>query len=75
MVEFQKRGLPHAHIVFRMMPEPNPTRPEELDKCVQADWPMPKDDTAAERRRVDDLRDKLKRRWGMIHNCTEKCKR
>ena len=75
VIEFQRRGLPHAHIVFRMMPEPNPTRPEELDKCVQADWPMPKDDTAAERRRVDDLRDKLKRRWGMIHNCTEKCKR
>ena len=37
VVEFQKRGLPHAHIAIKVNPQPQ--TPEELDAVVTAEYP------------------------------------
>jgi hypothetical protein len=37
VVEFQKRGLPHAHIAIKVNPEPQ--TPEEIDAVVTAEYP------------------------------------
>jgi hypothetical protein len=42
-VEFQKRGLPHAHILLIMHPEDKPREPEDVDRCVRATIPEPGD--------------------------------
>jgi hypothetical protein len=38
-VEWQKRGLPHAHILLILAPEDKPTGPEDFDRMVCADLP------------------------------------
>ena len=38
VVEFQKRGLPHAHLAVKLSIEP--TTPEEIDFVVQAEMPQ-----------------------------------
>jgi hypothetical protein len=36
VIEFQKRGLPHAHIALKLSPEPSTI--EQIDKVVSAEW-------------------------------------
>ncbi|XP_052107741.1 uncharacterized protein LOC127740617 isoform X1 [Arachis duranensis] len=38
-VEFQKRGLPHAHILLFMHPLYKPKSPEDIDKLISAEIP------------------------------------
>ena len=39
MIEFQKRGLPHAHILLIMDDKDKPRTPEAIDKIVSAEIP------------------------------------
>ena len=39
VVEFQKRGLPHVHIVVTLADSSRPRTPEEVDKIVSAEIP------------------------------------
>ena len=39
VIEFQKRGLPHAHILMILSPEDKPKTPEDFDKLVCAEIP------------------------------------
>ena len=39
VVEFQKRGLPHAHILLTVAPEDKPTCPEDVDRLISAEIP------------------------------------
>lgn len=41
-IEFQKRGLPHFHLLVIMEPGDKPDTAEELDKVVCAEIPDPK---------------------------------
>ncbi|XP_024969804.1 uncharacterized protein LOC112509181 [Cynara cardunculus var. scolymus] len=41
VIEFQKRGLPHAHILMIMKPEHKITNPDHYDKIVCAEIPDP----------------------------------
>jgi hypothetical protein len=40
-IEFQKRGLPHAHLLFIVNEEDKPRCIEDIDKIVQAEIPDP----------------------------------
>ena len=42
VIEFQKRGLPHAHILIFLSREDKPKTPEEVDRMVTAEIPNPK---------------------------------
>ena len=39
VVEFQKRGLPHAHIALKIRPGHEPKAPDEIDKKVSTQIP------------------------------------
>src|SRR5437764_7768064 len=39
VIEFQKRGLPHAHILMILDPEDKPKTPEDFDRLVCAEIP------------------------------------
>ena len=39
MIEFQKRGLPHAHILLIMSDEDKPRTPEDINRVVSAEIP------------------------------------
>ena len=39
VVEFQKRGLPHVHILLILAEEDRPTTPEQVDSMVTAELP------------------------------------
>lgn len=41
VIEFQKRGLPHAHMLVKLTEESSPRRPEDYDKLVCAELPDP----------------------------------
>lgn len=41
VVEFQKRGLPHCHMLVILAPEDKPLTPEEVDAIVCAEIPDP----------------------------------
>jgi hypothetical protein len=41
VVEFQKRGLPHAHILLIVASEAKPKTPEDYDCCCSAEIPNP----------------------------------
>jgi hypothetical protein len=43
VVEFQKRGLPHAHILIILHPEDKPKTVEDIDSIVSAEIPNPVD--------------------------------
>ena len=47
-VEFQKRGLPHAHILLVMRPEDKPVTPAAVDRVVSAELPDDSDPEQAE---------------------------
>jgi hypothetical protein len=40
-VEWQKRGLPHAHILLWLEPEDKPSTPEDYDELICAEIPNP----------------------------------
>lgn len=41
MIEFQKRGLPHAHILIILAPEDRLKTVDHIDECVSAELPLP----------------------------------
>ncbi|QQP37176.1 ATP-dependent DNA helicase [Caligus rogercresseyi] len=41
MVEYQKRGLPHAHLLFFLDERDKPRTPEEVNKLISAEIPDP----------------------------------
>jgi hypothetical protein len=41
VIEFQKRGLPHLHLMLTLDPKDRPTTPEEIDRLVYAKIPDP----------------------------------
>ena len=41
VVEFQKRGLPHAHILVILQPSDAPRHADDVDKLVCAELPDP----------------------------------
>jgi len=40
-IEFQKRGLPHMHLLLSLAPRFHPTTPEQVDTIIRATWPDP----------------------------------
>ncbi|XP_074323776.1 uncharacterized protein LOC141660687 [Apium graveolens] len=44
VIEFQKRGLPHAHILIWLHPDDRPKTTEQIDKMVSAEIPDPEID-------------------------------
>ncbi|XP_028793347.1 uncharacterized protein LOC114749047 [Neltuma alba] len=38
-IEFQKRGLPHAHIILFLDPSDKPNTPDDVDKMISAEIP------------------------------------
>ncbi|XP_074347026.1 uncharacterized protein LOC141685847 [Apium graveolens] len=44
VIEFQKRGLPHAHILIWLHPDDRPKITEQIDKMVSAEIPDPEID-------------------------------
>lgn len=44
VIEFQKRGLPHAHLLFILDEDSKPTTVEDIDDFVCAELPDPNDD-------------------------------
>lgn len=38
-IEFQKRGLPHAHMLFTLKHDEKMKTPEQIDKCISAEIP------------------------------------
>ena len=60
VIEFQKRGLPHAHILIILANEDRTTSPEEVDQAVCAELPpdpevADTEEEAKERRRLQDI--------------------
>ena len=47
-IEFQKRGLPHAHILLIMGKEDKPRTPADVDRVVSAELPDDSDPQQAE---------------------------
>ncbi|XP_039690573.1 uncharacterized protein [Medicago truncatula] len=43
-IEFQKRGLPHAHILLWLHPSNKYPTPEDIDKIITAEMPSKEDD-------------------------------
>ena len=41
VVEFQKRGLPHLHLLLIVHPEDKPRTPEDIDRVISAELPDP----------------------------------
>ena len=39
VIKFQKRGLPHAHILLIVAPEDKPVCPEDVDRLISAEVP------------------------------------
>ena len=44
VIEFQKRGLPHAHFLIILQPHSKPETPDAYDKLVSAELPNRADD-------------------------------
>ena len=43
VIEFQKRGLPHAHLLLIVRPQDRPRTPEDIDRRIVAELPNPAD--------------------------------
>ena len=62
-IEFQKRGLPHMHMLIFLQPEDKIQTPEQVDSAVWAHWPDPQSQPL--------LFETVKR--CMIHTCGDRC--
>jgi hypothetical protein len=40
-IEFQKRGLPHMHLLLTLAPAVRPSTPDEVNSLIKATWPDP----------------------------------
>lgn len=40
-IEFQKRGLPHMHLLLSLAPAYRLTEPDQVDSVIRASWPEP----------------------------------
>ena len=49
-VEWQKRGLPHAHFLFTLAEKDAPRTPEQIDNIVSAEIPDPKSNDPAQQK-------------------------
>lgn len=63
VIEFQKRGLPHAHLLIFLEQEDKIATPEQVDSAVWAHWPDPRTHPI--------LFETVKR--CMVHTCGERC--
>ena len=63
VIEFQKRGLPHAHLLIFLRQEDKIQTPDQVDSAVWARWPDPQTQPA--------LFETVKR--CMIHTCSDRC--
>ena len=43
VIEFQKRGLPHIHLLLIVRPSDKPRTPADVDKCICAELPNAED--------------------------------
>ena len=64
-IEFQKRGLPHAHMLIIVGEEDKPRHPAVIDQVVCAELPNESDDP--------ELRELVGRH--MLHDCGDYCKK
>lgn len=62
-IEFQKRGLPHAHIVIKSTP--NLIHPESIDKVISAEIPA---NNEIQHNHLRELVNQF-----MIHQCSQRC--
>jgi len=62
-IEFQKRGLPHMHILIFLQPGDKIQTPEQVDSVVWARWPDPESQPL--------LFETVKR--CMVHTCGDRC--
>ena len=44
VIEFQKRGLPHVHLLVVLEQNSRLRTPAEIDSCISAQWPDPQSD-------------------------------
>ena len=74
VIEYQMRGYPHAHIVYRAEGRRGrqPALAEEIDRVVSARFPT-KDPTTGNYRPGDDHYAALVEKH-MVHHCTPKCR-
>lgn len=74
VIEYQFRGLPHAHIVFHAeTPDGSqPSSPDAIDRVVQARYPTPDDNGKP---KPVDTKYIARITKHMIHHHTEKCRR
>ena len=49
-VEWQKRGLPHAHFLFTLAEEDVPRTPEDIEKIISAEIPDPESNDPAQKK-------------------------
>ncbi|KAJ2924672.1 hypothetical protein H1R20_g12432, partial [Candolleomyces eurysporus] len=54
-IEFQKRGLPHMHLLLFLKNGYKLTTPDAIDSCISAQWP----DEATEQKLFDTVREKM----------------
>ena len=45
VIEFQKRGLPHVHILVTLDKKHRLRSPDDIDSCINATWPNPEEDS------------------------------
>ena len=62
-IEFQKRGLPHAHILIFLKDEDRIRTPADVDTAIRAYWPDPETEPL--------LFETIKR--CMVHRCSNRC--
>jgi Helitron helicase-like domain at N-terminus len=43
-IEFQKRGLPHMHLLLGLFPQFHPITPEDVHTIIRATWPHPQNE-------------------------------
>jgi hypothetical protein len=63
VIEYQKRGLPHTHLLSCLRPEDKPRTPEDVDRLTRATLPDP--DTEPELFHIVTS--------SMLHSCGQRC--
>ena len=74
VIEFQERGLPHAHVVYRVEAADGsqPLLAEHIDRIVQARYPTKDPETGEFRPEDKKYVEKIDQH--MLHKCSEKCR-